>query len=152
VNVRAWLLRSGPSSARAAQRLEGSRFVGWHFCSLAATERLGGEASGSRERLIVMQPYQRCALIRFRTGPICKNIALGGSREPPASWSCCVSGRVCSAPAERSFNAQKRLPSRRWECNAALSHSRTACPTKLYVPWMAVLSRSEVGRTKRRLK
>jgi len=59
-----------------AQRLEGSRFVAWQLYRLAA--------GGSRERLEVRQLY----------GPLYphnttrrdgQNIALGYSREPPAS-------------------------------------------------------------------
>jgi hypothetical protein len=59
-----------------AQRLEGSRFVGWQFYSLAA--------SGSRERPMVMQVYQRCESIRFGTGRVARRLrwVVPGSRLP----------------------------------------------------------------------
>ena len=110
VNVLCWSFGGAPNPAEAAQRLEGSRFVGRQFYRLAA--------SGSPERPMV-QVCQSCASIRFRTGPLCKNIALGDSREPPASWFCCVSARVSSVPAARFCNEQKRLPSGPWACNRA---------------------------------
>jgi hypothetical protein len=66
-----------PNPAEAAQRVEGSRFLGWEFYRSAA--------SGSRERPMTMRVYQRRVSIRFRTGSFGKNITLGGSREPPGS-------------------------------------------------------------------
>jgi hypothetical protein len=118
VNVRGSSFGSGPSSAGAAQRLEGSRFAEWQFCSLAA--------SGSRERLLMMQLYRRCALIRLGAEPLCKNIALGCPREPLARGSCCVSGRVSSGPAVRFRSTQRRLPSGPWACNRAGSVGSTS--------------------------
>jgi len=58
------------------ERLEGSRFVAWQLYGLAA--------SGSRERLEVWQFYGPvvCAARNRRDG---QNIALGHSREPPAT-------------------------------------------------------------------
>ena len=48
--------------ASFTQRLEGSRFVRWQFCSLAA--------GGSRKRHMMMQFYQLCASVPFRTGAL----------------------------------------------------------------------------------
>ena len=74
-----------------------------------------GLSSGSGPRPV--EAAQRCSSIS-EIGSFCKNITLGCSREPPASWFCCVSGSVGSAPAAGFCNAQKRLPSGLWACDA----------------------------------